>query len=170
MRRFFHKVHARRRFACGSRRRRNIVLVTLRWLVRLSMKSSSPAPRNAGPLSEQSITVRFVRHAEFLEATMHGFVNPRASSAAVRQVADEARRVGAPRVLIDTGGLIGQLTQSEHAAVGRELATLFGTTRVAGIAPIGRPVGEIAPSARSSGGDYMGFGTRAEALDWLLGS
>jgi hypothetical protein len=134
------------------------------------MNSSPPPPRNADPLSEQSITVRFVLHPQFLEAAMHGFVNPRASSAALHEVADEARRLGATRVLIDTGGVIGQMTQSEHAAVGRQLAALFGTTRVAGIAPIGRPVGEIAPSARSSGGDYMGFGTRAEALHWLLGS
>jgi hypothetical protein len=132
------------------------------------MNSSPPSPPKADPLSEQSITVRFVEHPEFLEATMHGFVNPRASSAALHEIAHEARRVGAARVLIDTGGLIGQLTQSEHAAAGRQLASLFGTTRVAGIAPIGRPVGEIAPSARSSGGDYMGFRTRAEALDWLL--
>lgn len=133
------------------------------------MHSSPSPPRNAGPLSEQSITVRFVRHEEFLEAALHGFINFEAACAAVNKIAEEARGIGTPRVLIDTGGVIGQLTQSEHAALGRHIASLFGKTRVAAIAPVGRPVGEIAPSARSSGGDYMGFRTRAEALGWLLG-
>jgi hypothetical protein len=128
------------------------------------MNSSPPSPLNADPLSEQSITVRFVQHPEFLEAALHGFINFGASSSAVQQIADEVRRIDAHRVLIDTGGVIGQLTQSEHAELGRLIASLFGATRVAAIAPIGRPVGEIAPSARSSGGDYMGFSTRAEAL------
>jgi hypothetical protein len=133
------------------------------------MNASPPSWPKFDPLSEQSITLRFVRHPQFLEAALHGFVNPRASSAALEEIAGEVRRLGAPRVLIDTGGVIGQLTQSEHADVGRHIASLFGTTRVAAIAPIGRPVGEIAPTARSNGGDYMGFRTRAEALAWLLG-
>ena len=129
------------------------------------MNSSSPT---ADPLSEQSITVRFVTQPKFLEAALHGFINFGASSAAVNQIADQARQTGAQRVLIDTGGVIGQLTQSEHAELGRHIAAVFGSTRVAAIAPVGRPVGEIAPSARHLGCDYMGFATRAQALDWLL--
>lgn len=129
---------------------------------------SSPQHSSSDPLSEHSITVRFTQHAHYLEAWLSGFVNPAASRAALHEIADEVRRTGARRVLIDTGGLIGQLTQSEHASVGEYLAPLFGSARVAGVAPIGRPVGEIAPAARHSGADYLGFGTRAEALAWLL--
>lgn len=99
---------------------------------------------------------------------MYGFVNALASRAALHKMADQVRRTGAVRLLVDTGPLIGQLTKSEHAAAGGHLATLFRGVRVAGIAPIGRPVGEIAPAARSNGADYLGFGTRAEALAWLL--
>lgn len=93
------------------------------------------------------------------------FATPRA---AVREIGREAHRTGAQRVLIDTGGVIGQLAHSEHAELGRHIAAVFGSTRVAAIAPVGRPVGEIAPSARHLGCDYMGFATRGQALDWLL--
>lgn len=120
------------------------------------------------PLSEQSLTVSFIRHADYLEAVMHGFVNATASTAALREIADELRRTGGRHLLIDTGPVIGQLTKSEHATVGAHVAALFPGVRVAAIAPIGRPVGEIAPTARCAGADYLGFGTRAEALDWLL--
>ena len=99
---------------------------------------------------------------------MHGFVNADASTAALREIADEVRKTGAKRLLVDTGPLIGQLTKSEHASAGEHVASLFPGVRVAGIAPIGRPVGEIAPAARGNGADYLGFGTRAEALEWLL--
>lgn len=99
---------------------------------------------------------------------MHGFVNAAASTAALHAIAAETRRTGAKRLLIDTGPLIGQLTKSEHAAAGEQVAILFPGVRVAAIAPVGRPVGEIAPTARSKGADYLGFATRAEALDWLL--
>jgi hypothetical protein len=129
--------------------------------------SSHPSSR-PDPLSERSITVRFLRHAGYLEAVMHGFVNAVASTAALHEIAAEVRRTGAKRLLVDTGPVIGQLTKSEHATVGGHVATLFPGVRVAAIAPVGRPVGEIAPAARSKGADYLGFGTRAEALDWLL--
>lgn len=99
---------------------------------------------------------------------MHGFVNASASTAALHEIATEVRKRCAERLLVDTGPLIGQLTKSEHAAAGENVATLFPGVRVAGIAPIGRPVGEIAPAARKNGAEYLGFGTRAEALDWLL--
>jgi hypothetical protein len=98
---------------------------------------------------------------------LHGFVNVAASKAALHEMADEVRRTGAQRLLVDTGPLIGQLTQSEHACIGELVATLFASVRVAGIAPVGRPVGEIAPAARRNGADYLGFATRAEALAWL---
>lgn len=132
------------------------------------MSSSSHNSWSPDPLSAQSITVRFIQHADYLEAVMHGFVNAVASTAALRQIADEVRRTGATRLLVDTGPLIGQLTKSEHASAGEQVAKLFPGVRVAGIAPIGRPVGEIAPAARRKGADYLGFATRAEALDWLL--
>lgn len=125
-------------------------------------------PVSPDPLSERSITVRFVQHPGYLEAVMHGFVNAVASTAALHAIAGEVRRTGARRLLVDTGPLIGQLTKSEHAAAGEHVATLFPGVRVAGIAPVGRPVGEIAPAARSKGAEYLGFATRAEALDWLL--
>lgn len=131
---------------------------------------SSP-PHNSwspDPLSEQSITVRFLRHPDYLEAVMHGFVNAVASTAALREIAEEVRRTATRRLLVDTGPLIGQLTKSEHASAGEHVAALFPGVRVAAIAPIGRPVGEIAPAARSKGADYLGFATRAEALHWLL--
>ena len=112
--------------------------------------------------------MRFIQHPDYLEAVMHGFVNARASAAALHEIAAEVRRTGARRLLVDTGPLIGQLTKSEHAAAGEQVATLFPGVRVAGIAPIGRPVGEIAPAARSNGAEYLGFGTRAETLAWLL--
>lgn len=132
------------------------------------MSSSHDASWSPDPLSEQSIRVRFIQHPDYLEAVMHGFVNARASAAALHEIAAEVRRTGARRLLVDTGPLIGQLTKSEHAAAGEQVATLFPGVRVAGIAPIGRPVGEIAPAARSNGAEYLGFGTRAEALAWLL--
>lgn len=132
------------------------------------MPVSSYPSWSPDPLSEQSIIVRFIRHPDYLEAVMHGFVNAAASTAALHQIADETRRAGARRLLVDTGPLIGQLTKSEHATVGEHVAALFPGVRVAAIAPIGRPVGEIAPTARSKGADYLGFGTRAEALEWLL--
>lgn len=112
--------------------------------------------------------MRFIQHPDYLEAVMHGFVNARASAAALHEIAAEVRRTGARRLLVDTGPLIGQLTKSEHAAAGEQVATLFPGVRVSAIAPIGRPVGEIAPAARSNGADYLGFATRAEALAWLL--
>lgn len=112
--------------------------------------------------------MRFIQQPDYLEAVMHGFVNARASAAALHVIAAEVRRTGARRLLVDTGPLIGQLTKSEHAATGEQVATLFSGVRVAAIAPIGRPVGEIAPAARSNGADYLGFATRAEALAWLL--
>lgn len=132
------------------------------------MSSSPNDSWSTDPLSEQAIVVRFIQHPGYLEAVMHGFVNAAASAAALRQVANEVRRTGAKRLLVDTGPLIGQLTKSEHARVGENVAALFPGVRVAAIAPIGRPVGEIAPAARGQGADYLGFGTRAEALDWLL--
>lgn len=132
------------------------------------MSSSHDASWSPDPLSEQSIRVRFIQHPDYLEAVMHGFVNARASAAALHEIAAEVRRTGARRLLVDTGPLIGQLTKSEHAAAGEQVATLFPGVRVSAIAPIGRPVGEIAPAARSNGADYLGFATRAEALAWLL--
>lgn len=99
---------------------------------------------------------------------MHGFVNASASTAALHAIANEVRKTGARRLLVDTGPLIGQLTRSEHAAAGEKVAALFPGVRVAGIAPLGRPVGEIAPAARKKGAEYLGFRTRDEALDWLL--
>ncbi|MBK6007235.1 hypothetical protein JJB11_14135 [Ramlibacter ginsenosidimutans] len=99
---------------------------------------------------------------------MHGFVNAVACAAALHEIAVEVHRTHAKRLLIDTGPVIGQLTKSEHATVGEQVAALFPGIRVAAIAPVGRPVGEIAPAARSKGADYLGFGTRAEALAWLL--
>lgn len=132
------------------------------------MTSSSPFSGSADPLSDQSVTVRFIQQPDYLEAVLSGFVNPAAINAVVHEIASEIRRTGARRVLVDTGPVIGQLTQSEHAAVGEYLAPLFGSARVAAIAPLGRPVGEIAPAARRHGAVYMGFRTRAEALQWLL--
>ena len=132
------------------------------------MSDSSPISWSPAPLSEQSIAVRFVRHRDCLEAVMHGFVNAVACAAALHEIAVEVRRTHAERLLIDTGPVIGQLTKSEHATVGEQVAALFPGIRVAAIAPVGRPVGEIAPAARSKGADYLGFGTRAEALAWLL--
>ena len=132
------------------------------------MSISPPAFRSPDPLSAHSITVRFVQHPEYLEAVMHGFVNPDASTAALHEIAAETRRTGARRLLVDTGPLIGQLTKSEHASAGEHVAALFPGVRVAGIAPIDRPVGEIAPAARGKGADYLGFASRAEALAWLL--
>lgn len=132
------------------------------------MSSSSPESWCPDPLSEKSITVHFIQHPDYLEAVMHGFVNGAASTAALHRIAEETRRRGARLLLVDTGPLIGQLTKSEHATAGEHVAALFPGVRVAGIAPIGRPVGEIAPAARGKGADYLGFGTRAEALDWLL--
>ena len=129
----------------------------------------SPSPSwSPDPLSEHAITVRFIEHPDYLEAVMQGFVNAVASRAALHEIAAETRRRGTTRLLVDTGPLIGQLTRSEHATAGEHVAALFPGVRVAGIAPIGRPVGEIAPAARSKGADYLGFGTRAEALEWLL--
>jgi hypothetical protein len=133
------------------------------------MSISSPPPGRLDPLSEQSITVCFIDHPNYLETVMHGFVNAAASTASLLEIAAETRRRGAKRLLVDTGPLIGQLTKSEHAAAGAHIAALFPGVRVAAIAPVGRPVGEIAPTARSKGADYLGFATRAEALDWLLG-
>lgn len=132
------------------------------------MSDLSPSSWSPAPLSKHAIAVRFVRGPDYLEAVMHGFVNAVASTAALREIAGEVRRTGATRLLVDTGPVIGQLTKSEHAAVGEQVATLFPGIRVAAIAPVGRPVGEIAPAARSKGADYLGFGTRAEALAWLL--
>jgi hypothetical protein len=139
-----------------------------RAFIRPDPMSSSPHfPPTADPLSGRSITVRFIHHPDYLEAVLHGFVNVAASKAALHEMADEVRRTGAQRLLVDTGPLIGQLTQSEHALIGELVATLFASVRVAGIAPVGRPVGEIAPTARRNGADYLGFATRAEALAWL---
>jgi hypothetical protein len=131
----------------------------------MSISNTSWSP---DPLSERSITVCFIQHPDYLEAVLHGFVNAVASAAALHEIAGEIRRTGAKRLLVDTGSVIGQLTKSEHASAGEHVATFFPGVRVAGIAPLGRPVGEIAPAARSKGADYLGFGTRAEALDWLL--
>jgi hypothetical protein len=128
----------------------------------------SPSSWSSDPLSERSIRVRFIQHPDYLEAVLHGFVNAAASTASLHAMAAEVRRTGARRLLVDTGPLIGQLTKSEHAAAGEHVATLFAGVRVAGIAPLGRPVGEIAPAARGNGADYLGFATRAEALAWLL--
>jgi hypothetical protein len=132
------------------------------------MSHPSPSSWSPAPLSGQSIAVRFVRHPDYLEAVMHGFVNAVGCTAALHEIADEVRRTGAKRLLVDTGPVIGQLTKSEHATVGEHVASLFPGIRVAAIAPVGRPVGEIAPAARSKGADYLGFGTRSEALAWLL--
>lgn len=132
------------------------------------MVPSVHAAHASSPLSGRSINVEFIQHPGFLEAKLHGFVNFDACKVAVRLIGEEIRRTCARRVLIDTGGVIGQLTRSEHAALGEHLAPLFGSARVAAIAPIDRPVGEIAPTARKNGADYLGFRTRAEALEWLL--
>ena len=133
------------------------------------MVSPVQPKETSNPLAERSISLEFIQLPGFLEAKLHGFVNFDACRVAVRLIAEEMRRTGACRVLIDTGGVIGQLTKSEHAALGEHLAPLFGSARVAAIAPVDRPVGEIAPAARKAGADYLGFRTRAEALDWLLG-
>ena len=115
-------------------------------------------------LAECSLTVVFRYPPEFLDARLEGFVSPAGATAILRHIASERDRTGYRRVLIDCTLVIGQLAPSDHGGIGSVIAHFLGATRCAGIAPPGRPVGEIAPTA---GGNYAGFRSRDEAIAWL---
>ena len=127
-----------------------------------------PSPAKLA-LSEQSLTVRFLHPPDFLDARVEGFASPAGTTTILRQIADELARTGYQRVLIDCGLVIGQLAPGDHSVVGAEIARILGSTRCAGVAPPGRPVGEIAPTALGEGANYAGFGHRDEAIAWLTG-
>lgn len=124
-------------------------------------------PANRTALSDRSLTVRFHHPPDFLDAQLEGFASPAGTTTILEQIAAEVARTGATRVLIDCSLVIGQLAKGDHSVVGSQIAQILGCTRCAGVAPPGRPVGEIAPTARSEGADYAGFGSRAEAIAWL---
>jgi len=118
-------------------------------------------------LSDVSLTVRFCDAPGFLDARVEGFASPAGTTAVLRQIAGERERTGCQRVLIDCSLVIGQLAPSDHGVVGSQIAQYLGATRCAGVAPPGRPVGEIAPTALRAGADYAGFASRDEAIAWL---
>jgi hypothetical protein len=119
------------------------------------------------PLSDRSLSASYFATPEFLDVQLSGFASPAGTTAILWQIASELKRTGYRRVLIDCSLVIGQLAKADHSAVGAEIARILGPVRCAGVAPPGRPVGEIAPTARREGADYAGFGTRAEAIAWL---
>src|SRR5438094_969469 len=129
--------------------------------IETSMDASQAAHQD--PLSERSLTVRYVRHPAYLEAVVEGFVSPEGGAFLLRSISRECRETRFARVLIDLRLVIGQLTQADHERLGELIGELFGSVRVAAIAPPGRPVGEIAPSAQRRGASYLGVRTHIEA-------
>ena len=119
-------------------------------------------------MSPDAIAVRFESQGQYLEAVVSGFKSPAGVAKVIVQIGEAVRQAGAQRVLIDVRQVIGQMSTTDHAAVGELLARHLGAVRCAVVARADRPKGEIAPAARSGGVDYAAFDDTVDAVPWLL--
>ncbi|MBE7942777.1 MULTISPECIES: STAS/SEC14 domain-containing protein [Ramlibacter] len=119
-------------------------------------------------LSRDAIRVELALRDGFLDATVSGFKSPEGAMAVLARIAQALRDARQSRVLIDVTAVIGQMSGSDHAALGAALAAQFGPVRCAVVARADRPRGEIGPAASAGGVNYQAFDDREAALQWLV--
>jgi hypothetical protein len=126
---------------------------------------------NPFALAPDALKVRFTHHPRFLEAEVTGFKSPVSVSNVLARIGAVMRDAGLQRVLIDATHVVGEMSATDHAAIGAAVAHHLGAVRCAVVARPDRPRGEIAPSAQAGGVDYHAFDDRPAAVAWLeLGS
>lgn len=127
----------------------------------------------AGPdlpfaLSPDAMQVTLTPRDGYLEAVVTGFKSPAGVTGVLVKIGQALRDAQLTRVLIDASRAVGQMSTSDHAAVGVAVAQYLGPVRCAVVARADRPRGEIAPAALAGGVDYRAFDELANAESWLL--